>query len=199
MVNGLLGIQLFGILDTKAEEITQLSSRVNLSLPGVLALAVHSKRHNIIAVLGANQISSLQEDAGTLSEGSRSPRLASSESRSNGVLDIRLGSVRVGRDRSVGGWVALSEGLRALDLLARHHQRQRQGTLRLVLGQRILQALAIRGSGRIVFVRFVVNLGNLESRVGAHGARARARNAAREARERLGSDAHDGGLHTGDM
>jgi hypothetical protein len=73
MVNRLLSIELLGILHTEAEEVNELSSRVNLGLPGVLALAVHGQSHDIIAVLGRNKVGGLEEDTGTLSEGSGSP------------------------------------------------------------------------------------------------------------------------------
>jgi hypothetical protein len=73
VVNRLLSIDLLSILHTEAEEVNQLSGRVNLSLPGVLALAVHGQCHDIITVLGRNEVGSLEEDAGTLSEGSGSP------------------------------------------------------------------------------------------------------------------------------
>jgi hypothetical protein len=52
MVNRLLSIKLLGVLHTEAEEVNELGSRVNLSLPGVLALAVHGQSHDIVAVLG---------------------------------------------------------------------------------------------------------------------------------------------------
>lgn len=51
-MNGLLSIKLLGVLHTEAQEVNELGSRVNLSLPGVLALAVHSQSHDIVAVLG---------------------------------------------------------------------------------------------------------------------------------------------------
>jgi hypothetical protein len=73
VVNRLLSIDLLSILNTEAEEVNELSSRVNLGLPGVLALAVHGQSHDIITVLGRNEVGGLEEDAGTLSEGSGSP------------------------------------------------------------------------------------------------------------------------------
>jgi hypothetical protein len=42
-------------------------------LPGVLALAVHGQCHNIVAVLGRNEVGGLEENAGTLRKGSSSP------------------------------------------------------------------------------------------------------------------------------
>lgn len=73
VVDRLLSIDLFSILHTEAEEVNKLSSRVNLRLPGVLALTVHGQSHDIIAVLGRNEVGGLEEDAGALSEGSGSP------------------------------------------------------------------------------------------------------------------------------
>lgn len=73
VVNRLLGVDILSILHTEAEEVNKLSSRVNLGLPGVLALAVHGQSHDIIAVLGRNKVGGLEEDAGALSKGSGSP------------------------------------------------------------------------------------------------------------------------------
>lgn len=115
-MNGLLSIELLGILHTEAEEVNELSSRVNLGLPGVLALTVHGQSHDIIAVLGRNEVGGLEENASTLREGSGSPSLARLEGGRNGSLDIGLGGVGVGGDGRVSSRVALSESLGALDL-----------------------------------------------------------------------------------
>jgi hypothetical protein len=77
---------------------------------------VHGQGHNIVAVLGRDQISGLEEDAGTLGEGGISPGLAGCEGRIDGRLDIGLGGIGVSCQRSVGGGVSLGESLRALDL-----------------------------------------------------------------------------------
>jgi hypothetical protein len=53
----------------------------------------------------------------------------------------------------MGGRVALGEGLGGLDLLARDDERQVQWRLLFVGSEGILQALAIRGTGDIVFLR----------------------------------------------
>lgn len=127
MVNRLLRIELLGILHAEAEEVNQLSSRVNLSLPGVLSLAMHGQGHDIVAVLGRNEVSGLEEDTSPLREGSGSPRLARLEGGRNGGLDIGLRGVRVGGDGGVSSWVALGESLGALDLLACDHQGHVQG------------------------------------------------------------------------
>lgn len=72
-MNRLLSIDLLSIFHTEAEEVNELSSRVNLGLPGVLALAMHGQSHDIIAVLGRNEVGGLEKNAGALSEGSGSP------------------------------------------------------------------------------------------------------------------------------
>lgn len=73
MVFWLLGVELFSILDVESQEISQLSSGVNLSLPCVLALAEHGGSHDFIAVFCGDQVSSLEEDGGTVNKGERFP------------------------------------------------------------------------------------------------------------------------------
>lgn len=155
VVNGLLSIDLLGVLDSKAEEIDEFCGRVNLRLPGVLALAVHGQSHDIVTVLGRDQIGSLQEDAGALRKGGISPRLACGESGVNGSLNIGLGGVGVSSNGGMGGRVALGEGLGGLDLLASDDERQVQWRLLIVGSEGILQTLAIRGTGNIVFLKRV--------------------------------------------
>lgn len=72
-MDGLLGVELLGILHAEAEEVTQLCSGVNLSLPCILALAVHSQGHNIVSVLGGDQIGGLEKNAGAFAEWKCSP------------------------------------------------------------------------------------------------------------------------------
>ena len=69
----MLRVKLLDILHAEAEEVNKLSSGVNLGLPSVLALAVHGQCHNIVAVLGRNEVGGLEENAGTLRKGSSSP------------------------------------------------------------------------------------------------------------------------------
>lgn len=73
IVHGLLRVQIFSILDTKAEEVNQLRCGVDLCLPGILALAVHSEGHHIVAVLCGDQVGGLEENAGAISERSGGP------------------------------------------------------------------------------------------------------------------------------
>lgn len=115
-MNRLLSVQVLSVLDTETEEVAQLGGGVNFGLPGVLALTVHGQGHDIVAVLGGNQVGRLEEDAGTFSKRSGSPRLAGLKSGVDGGLDIRGGGMRVCGQRSMGSGVGLCEGFRALDL-----------------------------------------------------------------------------------
>lgn len=115
-MHGLLSIQLLGILDTEAEEVAQFSGRIDLGLPSVLALTVHGQSHDIVSVLGRDKISRLQEDAGTVRERGRGPRLASLEGGVDGGLNISGGGVGVSGQRGVGSGARLGEGLGAADL-----------------------------------------------------------------------------------
>ena len=116
MVHWLLRVQVLGILDTEAEEVAQFGGRVNLGLPGILALTVHSQSHDIVAVLGRDQVGRLQEDASTVREGGRGPRLASLQSGVDSRLNIGGGGVGVSGQRGMGGGARLGQGLRAADL-----------------------------------------------------------------------------------
>lgn len=69
----LLVVDLLGILAVKAPEITQLGCSIDLCLPRVLALAEHRSRHNLVAVLLAQQVSCLEEDRNTVRERHRLP------------------------------------------------------------------------------------------------------------------------------
>ena len=67
-MNGLRSVEILSVLDTETEEVAQLGGGVDLSLPGVLALTVHGQGHDIVAVLGGDQVGRLEEDAGTFSK-----------------------------------------------------------------------------------------------------------------------------------
>ncbi|KAL2288242.1 hypothetical protein FJTKL_04315 [Diaporthe vaccinii] len=88
VVLGLLSIQLLGVLDVESQEVAQLCGGVDLGLPCVLALAEHGGRHDLVSVLGGDQICGLQKDGGPVGEGQRCPRLLGSQGRVNCPLDI---------------------------------------------------------------------------------------------------------------
>lgn len=171
-MNGLLSVQVLGVLDTEAEEIAQLGGRVDLGLPGILALAVHGQSHDVIAVFGRDQVSGLEEDAGTVGERGGSPRLASLKGGVDSSLNLGGGGVGVSGHGRMGGGVALGLGLGALDLwgvrivtivsiirmsatnlLAGNHQRHIEGTALLGSGEGLLETTAVRRSGGVVFLR----------------------------------------------
>ena len=82
MVSRLLGIQVLSVLDTKAQKVAQLSSRINFSLEGILSLAVHGQGHDIVPVLGRDEISGFEERLARSAKGveahdSRADRAAS--------------------------------------------------------------------------------------------------------------------------
>lgn len=117
-MNGLLSIQILSILNPKPKEITQLGRSINLSLPSIFPLAMHSQRHNLIPVLARDQVRSLEENARTISKRGRSPRLSRSKGSIDGSFDVRSGGIRVRRYRSMRGGVRLCEDLGALDFLS---------------------------------------------------------------------------------
>lgn len=120
---GLLVVEVLGISNVETEEIGQLSGRIDLSLPGILALTQHGSGHNIVAVLGGDEVGGLEEDGGTVSERKGLPGGLCGQ----GGIDS-LGNVGVGRGvvRSHGGGV-----IRGVDL----RRQSRAGNLGIVSKQ----------------------------------------------------------------
>lgn len=99
------------------EEITQLSRSVNFCLPCVLSLSDHGSSHDVISVLGRNQIRCLQEDGSAVGERKVCPCFLSSKSRVNGLVDVFGASVGVFCDYvGVRGRVVLRKDGRVGDL-----------------------------------------------------------------------------------
>lgn len=88
VVHGLGSEGFLGVLDVEPEEVAQLCSRVDLSLPCVLALAQHGGRHDIVSILGRDEVGSLEEDRSAVSEGEGLPSRLSLQSGVNGGSDI---------------------------------------------------------------------------------------------------------------
>lgn len=149
MVNRLLGIEILGILDTKTQEVTQLGGGVDLSLESILSLTVHGQSHDVVTVLGRDEIRSLEEDAGPLRKGSRSPGLTGSQGGINGGLDLRSRGIGIGGEGSVRGRVGLGER-RVFDLCSGDGERNVH--VLVVFGQGILKSLAIRSARGICFL-----------------------------------------------
>lgn len=117
IVDGLGVVELLSVVDVESEEISQLSSRVDLSLPSVLALAQHGGGHDIVTVFARDEVGSLEEDGRTVGEGESLPRRLGRESRINGLGNIGGGGSVVGGDGgSVVGRVDLLGEGRGLDL-----------------------------------------------------------------------------------
>ena len=64
----LLCVEILSILHIETQEITKLGGCINLSLPGVLALAVHRGRHNFVTILSADQVGCFEEDCSSVLE-----------------------------------------------------------------------------------------------------------------------------------
>lgn len=96
---GLGVVELLSIVNVEAEEVSQLGGRVDLGLPGVLALAEHGGGHNLIAVLCRDEVGGLEKDGGAVGKGERLPGWLGGESSIDG-----------GRDVSVGGGVVRCDG-----------------------------------------------------------------------------------------
>ena len=149
MVNRLLGIEILGILDTKAQKVAQLGGGIDLGLESILTLTVHGQSHDVVTVLGRDEIGSLEEDTGPLREGSGSPGLTSSQSGINRGLDLRSRGIGIGGEGSVRGRVGLGERC-VFDLFAGDGERDVH--VFVVFSQGILKSLAIRSAGGICFL-----------------------------------------------
>ena len=120
VVHRLVVIELFSIVNVESEEISELSSRIDLSLPSVLALAEHGGGHDIVTVLGRDEIGSLEEDSSSIGKRERLPSRLGRKSSINGLGDISGGCGVVGGDGGsmVSGVDLLGNG-RILDLIYR--------------------------------------------------------------------------------
>lgn len=118
VVLGLLSVQLLGVGNAEAEEISQLSGGVDLGLPGILALAKHGGGHDIIAVLGGDQVGSLEKDGSTIRKGKSLPLGLGSQGGFDSLGNIgRCRGVVRSDGRGVIGRVKLLRQARSLDLL----------------------------------------------------------------------------------
>lgn len=106
VLEGLDLVDVLGVIAVEAEEISEFSGGVNLGLPGVLALTKHGGGHELVPVLGGDEVSGLEEDGGTVVEGHGLPCVTGGE----GALDGLLG------EGGIGGLVLAEELL----VLARH-------------------------------------------------------------------------------
>lgn len=88
VVDGLVGICVLCVLDVEAEEVAQLGRGVDFCLVGVLSLARHGRGHDLVSVLGADQVGCLEEDGGTVCEGEVLPFRLGCEGRVNGGRDV---------------------------------------------------------------------------------------------------------------
>jgi hypothetical protein len=105
-------VELLSVMNVEAEEISQLSSGVDLGLPSVLALAEHSGGHDIVAVLGGDEVGGLEEDGSSVSEGEGLPGRLGSKSSVDCGRNISGGSSVVRGDSGgmVGRVLLLGEG-----------------------------------------------------------------------------------------
>ncbi len=97
----LLAVQLLGVLDVEAKEIAEFRGSIDLSLPGILALTEHRRRHEVVSVLGAYQVGGLQEYSGTVHEGKGLPRRLCGEGGVDRCLDMFRARLRVGSEDSL--------------------------------------------------------------------------------------------------
>jgi hypothetical protein len=99
-------------VDVEAKEVSQLSGGVDLGLPSVLALAEHGSGHDVVSVLGGDEVGSLEEDGSSVVEGESLPGGLGSQSSVNGSRDISCCGSVVGGDSSgmVGRVLLLGEG-----------------------------------------------------------------------------------------
>ena len=88
-MDGLLSIQLLGVVDVEAEEVSQLGGRIDLGLPGILALAKHGDGHDVVAVLGGDEVGRLEEDGSSVGEGEGFPGWLGGQGGVDGLGDVR--------------------------------------------------------------------------------------------------------------
>jgi hypothetical protein len=161
-------VELLSIVDVEAEEVSQLSGGIDLSLPSVLALAEHGSSHDVVTVLGGDQIGSLEEDGGSVGEGERLPSRLGSQSSVNGGRDICSGgSVVRGNGGGMVGRVLLLGESGSLDLLTANDDGNLDGQLLLELLDSSSQALSLLAALGVVLVRLVEDLGGLERSQGS--------------------------------
>ena len=67
-MDGLLCINILGVLNVEPQKVTQLGCSVNLSLPGILSLSHHRCRHQLISILATDQIRSFEKDRSSVGE-----------------------------------------------------------------------------------------------------------------------------------
>jgi hypothetical protein len=163
VVLGLDTVELLSVVYVEAEEVSQLSSGIDLSLPSVLALTEHGSGHDVVTVLGGDQIGSLEEDGGSVGEGERLPSRLGSQSSVNGGRDICSGgSVVRGNGGGMVGRVLLLGESGSLDLLAANNDGNLDGQLLLELLNGSGQTLSLLATLGVVLVGLVEDLGGLE-------------------------------------
>lgn len=119
VAGGLDLIHVVDVLGAKTQEVTDLRTSVDLSLPHVLALAHHGGGQKLVAVLVRNQVSSFETDGSALAPGEVRPSLLGLERALNSGVDHRLvGLVVHTEGLGVVTGVDLLVGLARLDLLA---------------------------------------------------------------------------------
>lgn len=68
VVHRLVSVCFLSVLDVESEEITQFRRSIDLGLPCILSLSDHGCSHDVISVLGRNQICCLEEDSSAVGE-----------------------------------------------------------------------------------------------------------------------------------
>lgn len=128
----------------KSEEVGQLRSRVDLSLPHVLALAEHSSSNKLISVLGDDQLGGFQEDRRPVDERCVLPALLSLQRGVDSGSNLLLG-----REREVGELLSVGVGHNGVERLG--------GGVNLA----IVEKVAACGEFRLELVQGLLQLGAL--------------------------------------
>lgn len=112
VVHGLGVVELLGVVNVEAEEVSQLGGGIDLGLPSVLALAEHGSGHDVVSVLGGDEVGGLEEDGSSVVEGECLPGGLGSQSSVDSSRDISWGGSVVGGDSGgmVGRVLLLGEG-----------------------------------------------------------------------------------------
>ncbi len=105
----LLCIQILGVLNIEPQEVTEFRSSVNLRLPSILSLSHHRRNHQLITILGTDQICSFEENSSSVSKRHRLPSRLGGKGGFDGFRHIGAAGIVVSTHSiSMVGGISLS-------------------------------------------------------------------------------------------
>lgn len=110
IVDRLLCIQILGVLNIEPQEVTEFRSSINLRLPSILSLSHHRRSHQLITILGTDQICSFEENSRSVSKRHRLPSRLGGKGGFDGFRYIGAAGVVVSTHSiSMVGRISLSQ------------------------------------------------------------------------------------------